>query len=176
MWNNCARWTSLGMDICDDMIETSRHMSTRPSSTIHRNIPIKDIYYDASWGPNTGETSSSGLYDVTIGVSADFGISKRSCFPRYVSTFLVAALTYCDTLKAHASTPLLSSTLCTRPLRYILGGPTEPVFSSKYFPISFKISYAFFTDAKYIISVQEDVLIIFRAIAFLGRSHPNICI
>ena len=131
------------MAICDEMIDTSRHMSTRPSSTIHRNISIKDIYYYASWGPNTGETSSSGLYDVTIGFSSHFGIFQRFCFPRHVSTFLIADLTHGDVLKAHASNPLSSSNLRARPPRYILGGATDPGFSSKYFPIYLKISSAF---------------------------------
>jgi hypothetical protein len=101
--------------------DTSKQMSTRPSSTIHFRIPITDWKYAASLGFSSGVMSSPGRYDVCVGVSALLG-SLPSLRSRYCSTFLTASCTYCDEPKAHALTPFPSSTSRMEPPKYRLGG------------------------------------------------------
>src|SRR5210317_74760 len=93
--NTCSRLPTRGSAKHDDINEHSRQMSTLPNSTIQRSTPISDMYHEASFVPNSGVASNSGLYKVRMGVFTLAGILNRlsparTLSDRNFSTFLTA--------------------------------------------------------------------------------------
>eukprot|EP00957_Ditylum_brightwellii_P190876 14533939-Ditylum_brightwellii.AAC.1 len=73
-------------------MDTSKHMSIPPNSTIHLSIPLSDWWYALSTGDSTGMMSNSGLYDALISISTFAGLAHLGSFlfSRYSATFFTA--------------------------------------------------------------------------------------